>query len=463
MSNKTLQILYLGLKSIKVDQGLQVRRALDEITLEKYQTIIQNKGELDPITVFEMDEDELGRTYLLAAGFHRYEAHRRENTQVIRAYVRAGNYEDAVAFAEDDNLKNGLPLNNEDKKNMLARRIERGHEWASWSDGRIAGVLGVDRSTISRWRAAIGATGAFAPVRIGADGREINVANISEANAARPKFNVGDWVRLSDGGVGQVIHASAVYGYTLRIDGRDYSWIAADFDEMEPVKATMPRLSSGPIKAGDVLLHSDHAPTEFTPKPKPEKASGSWNEKIVPSDDWIPADQYGHAGPGGAVKRIAIKIKHGIKMGYITQQEADNMRIEEVSSDLKDTRLYVWNRHGVREMRGGPLARPADEIAAQREAERLAAHKVEADEKAEEIRLAYKLRMDVERQAVAVQEAAKAFLVMRSVRSSEMWTPAERQGTIALLQGVQAQIGEINSRLDDLISQIEKAGKIEAA
>lgn len=138
----------LGLNEIVEDiDDLQVRAdGLHEPTVQQYTTILENGGELPPVVVFDT-----GQEMLLAAGYHRIEAHRRAGREAIEAIIRKGDRLAAIEYAEEDNLTHGLPLTNEDKKTMLLARLRRGHEWINISNREIARRLGVSAPTIGNW------------------------------------------------------------------------------------------------------------------------------------------------------------------------------------------------------------------------------------------------------------------------------------------------------------------------
>jgi tetrahydromethanopterin S-methyltransferase subunit B len=158
---------------------------LDDETLSQYIAVLENGGELPPITLFR---DDAGQLYL-ADGFHRFraheETHERMGKETIKAYIKDGNRDAAIEFAESANLEHGLKLTHEDKKSILYRRIERGHEWANWSTRELGRVLGVGHNTVKRWLDEHQATVPNGTVKrtetIGADGRVYNTSNIGKS------------------------------------------------------------------------------------------------------------------------------------------------------------------------------------------------------------------------------------------------------------------------------------------
>lgn len=176
---------YMKLNQITVDRRIQVRvGGLDADTVAAYAAIFAAGGSLPPVVVFF--DDRNGALYL-ADGFHRVAAAQQAGLAEIAAEVRPGGLAGAVEYAEEANLTHGLNLTMRDKRAILERRIARGHEWASWSNVRLAAALGVDEGTIRKWRRAMTSENSeVAPAkRVGADGRVYDVTNIQKANRQR--------------------------------------------------------------------------------------------------------------------------------------------------------------------------------------------------------------------------------------------------------------------------------------
>ncbi|GAB4434233.1 MAG: hypothetical protein Kow00120_00500 [Anaerolineae bacterium] len=197
-------VVSVRLEDITLDAHIQVRTAgLDQERVRAYALAMEQGTSVFPPVDLFLDGD----TLYMAAGFHRYAARQLLGAQTIEAVVRPGGFEAAVEWAERDNLAHGLGLTNADKRHILTRRMARGHEWAQWSNRRLAAALGVSEGTIRNWRDALdggasaqnyavaagddGETGDptaqnYAVTRIGADGREYDVRNIQAASRARP-------------------------------------------------------------------------------------------------------------------------------------------------------------------------------------------------------------------------------------------------------------------------------------
>ncbi len=181
----------MELGRITIDQTLQVRsKGLDAATVERYRAVIQNGGELPPITVYRTDMDNK-LVYLLAAGFHRMEAHRLEGRTTVYAVVRQGSREEAMIEAARSNLAHGLDLKKPDLRRALEILLLAGYytkDGVLASNGVMAADLGVSDPTIGDWVKEI-ATVKNLTVdftrRWGKDGKVRDVENIQEAATQR--------------------------------------------------------------------------------------------------------------------------------------------------------------------------------------------------------------------------------------------------------------------------------------
>ncbi len=186
----------VDLEEITIVESVQVRvGGLDEARVEQYARFLLEGGAFrDPIVLFRDD-----MRLILSAGFHRCEAYRRASERfvptsdlrelaLLQAEIREGGQEAAVEFAEEDNLAHGLELRAQDKRNILARRWDRGHPWQRLSNRALAAKLGVDEKTVRRWREELEGDSPAANAareRVGKDGKTYDIRNIQAANERR--------------------------------------------------------------------------------------------------------------------------------------------------------------------------------------------------------------------------------------------------------------------------------------
>ena len=165
----------LALDQIRIDGGTQIREEIDDGLVAEYAACMKAQEVFPPVIVL-FD----GAAHWLADGFHRYHAAKKAGLKTLRADIRNGNKEDALWVALGANRTNGARLTNADIKK--ACRVALG-KFPSHSDNDIAKQIGVDHKTVGKHRKALEAAGkaAPAPVRTGADGREMNTENIGPA------------------------------------------------------------------------------------------------------------------------------------------------------------------------------------------------------------------------------------------------------------------------------------------
>ena len=168
-------IVELNLDQIRIDGGTQIREEIDDALVAQYAACMTAHDIFPPVIVLLE-----GAAHWLADGFHRYHAARKAGLKKLRADVRKGTKDDALWVAIGANRANGARLTNADIKK--ACRVALG-KFPSRSDNDIAKQIGVDHKTVGKHRKALEAAGkaAPAPVRTGADGREMNTENIGPA------------------------------------------------------------------------------------------------------------------------------------------------------------------------------------------------------------------------------------------------------------------------------------------
>ncbi|GIK63847.1 MAG: hypothetical protein BroJett018_16410 [Chloroflexota bacterium] len=184
----------IEISRITIDQSLQVRsKGLDGPTVDKYRAVIQNGGELPPITLYRVQTDDAqsANIYLLAAGFHRIEAHKLEGRNTIFAVIRQGTREDAMIEAARSNLAHGLDLKVPDLRRALEILLVAGYytkDGVLASNRVIAAELGITDPTAGEWIREI-VTAKYLAVdltrRWGKDGRVYEVENIQQAATQR--------------------------------------------------------------------------------------------------------------------------------------------------------------------------------------------------------------------------------------------------------------------------------------
>ncbi len=107
----------LNIDLIVYDMSINPRFDIDQITIERYAGIID---EMPPLDVFNV----AGEGYLLAAGFHRYEAHKISGHEIAPCIIHQGNKQAAIDFADRSNAKNPLQLKPEELNGVCLRALK---------------------------------------------------------------------------------------------------------------------------------------------------------------------------------------------------------------------------------------------------------------------------------------------------------------------------------------------------
>lgn len=153
----------ITLTSITIDDNLNVREGLDNETIERY---MESFEQLPPVVVFDT-----GDRYLLADGFHRYEAVKKLGRDEIEAEIKQGTRQDAEKYAALANLQHGKPLTRAERRKAVERMLklhtERANNW-------IAQDMGVSENTVKKYRGELESGSQIATLEkfIGKDGKE---------------------------------------------------------------------------------------------------------------------------------------------------------------------------------------------------------------------------------------------------------------------------------------------------
>jgi ParB-like chromosome segregation protein Spo0J len=174
----------VALDLIRRDGETQPRQYIDADTVREYADAMTDGAEFPPIVVYK----DVGGSYWLADGFHRYYAALEIGLRDLMAEVRLGELDAARWFSYTANGKHGLRRSRADLQRAIDRALNHPNG-ASMSDRQIAAHIGCSHATVGSRRQQMETTGQVvqSAERTGADGRTINVAGISAANAERKK------------------------------------------------------------------------------------------------------------------------------------------------------------------------------------------------------------------------------------------------------------------------------------
>ena len=168
----------IPLSRIVIDRGTQSRVAINEDTVKEYAEAMERQVVFPPMLVYyDKSTDE----YILADGFHRYHALKKIRPESdVTVDRRFGMAQNALWASIIANQSHGLQRTTADKRNAI--RLALIHpKGTAMSDRQIGRHLGVDNKTVASVRKGMELTEEIpqSDVRVGADGRAINTANIT--------------------------------------------------------------------------------------------------------------------------------------------------------------------------------------------------------------------------------------------------------------------------------------------
>jgi len=115
--------------------------ALNQAKIAEY---AENFQQLPPIQVFDVQGD-----LYLVNGWHRMAAALKlELKEVNIEVVGSGSRLDAIDYADQANLKHGIPLTPDQRKSVALRFVERHPDWSA---RKVAEIMGCSNKSVSRW------------------------------------------------------------------------------------------------------------------------------------------------------------------------------------------------------------------------------------------------------------------------------------------------------------------------
>lgn len=158
---------FVELDKIVLDDGLQIRAALNDETISDYAALMKEGTQFPLINLFQEHE---GAPMLLADGFHRVLAARKAGLTQLHAVIKSGGRKEALELALIANERHGLRLTNADKNRAARMALEA---FPDRSDAVIAKMCTVSAEFVRRVRAQLPTVGSCNPlVRLGLDGRK---------------------------------------------------------------------------------------------------------------------------------------------------------------------------------------------------------------------------------------------------------------------------------------------------
>ena len=138
----------INLNDIDIVGSYQARVEINSDDVDKYAEQMLLGEVFPPIVIFNVDGKNL-----LADGYHRFYAHKKNNKTRIDADVRKGSYRDYMFYCwfTNPNNKHGRPPTNADKLKILRYCLED-FEVSLWTDAEIARKLGFAHTFVHKYR-----------------------------------------------------------------------------------------------------------------------------------------------------------------------------------------------------------------------------------------------------------------------------------------------------------------------
>lgn len=175
------EILQLPISDIIADfETYAYRDQLNQEKVVEYQQLIDD---FPPLDVFKIDD-----SYVLVGGFHRLEAHKQSDRELVTVVVHQGSEANAKMFACKANSTHGLNLTASERKRALTDFIK----FSLLEDPLLSNVAiarsfgGTSEKTVRRYRIKLEESGEIdiSTQRRGADDRVIGVINIGSVTSA---------------------------------------------------------------------------------------------------------------------------------------------------------------------------------------------------------------------------------------------------------------------------------------
>lgn len=149
----------LKIADITIRPEVQIRKETDPDLVKEYRGLLSDGVELDPIHVFETEDEEGNDGFLLSDGFHRILAYQAEGRDKIPCtiYPLPANdvQNEAILHSVEQNGKHGKKLTTADKWNAVAMLLAI-TEYRRWSDKKLASKCGVSGALVAKIRDRVG-------------------------------------------------------------------------------------------------------------------------------------------------------------------------------------------------------------------------------------------------------------------------------------------------------------------
>ena len=169
----------ISISEIILDDEIMPRDQIDPDYVDELFEDIERGDKLPPPDLFEVEKKQ----YLAADGYHRLRAAIKAGHKKVDAVVHKGTRRDAMLFSSSANANHGKRRTNEDKRKAVKKLFMDSECW-DWTDVLIADHCKVTSSFVGKLRKDPTLNGLMSPsVRVDANGRKINVANIGRGKS----------------------------------------------------------------------------------------------------------------------------------------------------------------------------------------------------------------------------------------------------------------------------------------
>lgn len=179
----------INLTSIVVKSEFQPRVKLDLEVVQDYVERLKDGDTFPPVIVYKVSENN----YILASGFHRFEAHKIIQSKQINAVIREYSSDlEVLKEAIESNVRHGARLKNEDKRRSVTL-VLKNSEGKNLADNYVAKICGVSNHLVKDIREELFSTSEKSDtVQTYKDGKaiQINTENIGckSKNIITPEY-----------------------------------------------------------------------------------------------------------------------------------------------------------------------------------------------------------------------------------------------------------------------------------
>jgi hypothetical protein len=139
--------MIININTINIANSYQSREEIDQEMIETFAENMLHGDKFPPVLIYVVDGEKL-----LADGFHRYFAHKKNNKTSIEVDERASDMDTYILKCTSANNKHGKRPTHKDKVRSLERILKIDEVSSLWSDQDISRHIDVSRSFVYKYR-----------------------------------------------------------------------------------------------------------------------------------------------------------------------------------------------------------------------------------------------------------------------------------------------------------------------